>query len=410
MSSTIVADALGATLVGGWAAAHGGSADAVTAALLMADIGVGAAVVDRSGLCSAPVDPLGEARAVVAGPVLVQVDEVVDVSLPAREAAKNVAAGGRGWNHNTAKRLLRLALSDGVRAFPALEARPCPGLDASLIPGCKLLLRNVEFRHGTALLTPDTAQPLGGHVEALCQLDAAHWQQALLGVVGKPYLSAVPQQAVPQQALPAPPAPAQTPTPPATPPPAPQLPPAAPQPPQAPPQPPQAPPQAPAPALHYLADVLGQRVASGPVTVRAYIADLNGALEYQNQEGVYRLSVIIDDGTARLACDLPHAIIQDKIGAEPAELVRCQAAGHARFGELTSRFQGWLEDGVARRFTVALAPPRPPTIDAVAEFTTAAAAPLAAQAQTLLAGAQRSRDPGAQRLVAMAVQRMSMAQ
>ena len=101
----------------------------------------------------------------IVGPVMVQVDEVVNVGTSRRERMK----GNVGAN-----RYVKMYLTDGVRDMVAYELEPIEGLSPRTEPGCKLVIRNVQIRHGVLLLRPNNVQVRGGVVERLrnCTLKA----------------------------------------------------------------------------------------------------------------------------------------------------------------------------------------------------------------------------------------------
>ncbi|KAJ9448174.1 RecQ-mediated genome instability protein 1 [Diplonema papillatum] len=157
----------------------GESEDALWDRLLNSDL---TTCVRAGGL---PAD-IASLSVVIQGPVLVQLDECSDISLPVRECAKKIAAGGTGWN-GPKTRMLKLFLTDGITSVIAFETSYCPALDAAA-PGCKLLLRNFDVRYGHIQLRQNSCHMLGGEVQHLVELDAKKWKNNMLAVVGKAYL------------------------------------------------------------------------------------------------------------------------------------------------------------------------------------------------------------------------------
>ena len=187
--------------------------DDLIAALLDCDItpcddSPGDNVVQNGGFADYMSAVANSGNAEILTNVFVQVEEYFDASISVRQAAKLVAAGGRGWSEGK-KRLLNLVLTDGVHTLPAIEFTRCPALDR-VSPGCKLLLAPREnaplvVTRGRLLLRADNVQYLGGTVRELAEADAAYWRERMLEVVGKPYVvrqhSSQPQvSGVPQQA------------------------------------------------------------------------------------------------------------------------------------------------------------------------------------------------------------------
>eukprot|EP01062_Namystynia_karyoxenos_P036733 TRINITY_DN2675_c2_g1_i1.p1 TRINITY_DN2675_c2_g1~~TRINITY_DN2675_c2_g1_i1.p1 ORF type:complete len:600 (+),score=182.86 TRINITY_DN2675_c2_g1_i1:99-1898(+) len=188
---------------------HGASADAAADAtlqtLLSTDLrGVYAGAPAPGGF----PEPLEDGQ--LGGPVLLQVDEIEDVSISRRAAAAAVA-GGANPTQLSGKRCLKLWCTDGSRSHAAMEVERCPALDHAA-PGCKMLVSGCKVSRGLLQLRVGCVTMLGGSVERLVQLDMRRWQARLLGLVGKPYLTdldAAGQHTPQQQQLPPQPAPIQ---------------------------------------------------------------------------------------------------------------------------------------------------------------------------------------------------------
>ncbi|KMS97689.1 hypothetical protein BVRB_5g124730 [Beta vulgaris subsp. vulgaris] len=109
----------------------------------------------------------------LAGPFVLQVDEVINISCPLRERYKNAAPG--------LKRCLKLSMTDGVQHVFGMEYRPIKCLEALAPAGFKVVIRNVNIRRGLLMLVPEVLEILGGSVE---ELEAA--RQRLVHEVNKP--------------------------------------------------------------------------------------------------------------------------------------------------------------------------------------------------------------------------------
>ncbi|KAK9748298.1 hypothetical protein RND81_02G048600 [Saponaria officinalis] len=109
----------------------------------------------------------------LAGPFVLQVDEVVNISCPLRERYKNAAPG--------LKRCLKLSMTDGVQRVFGMEYRPIKNLAALSPAGFKVVIRNVNVRRGLLMLVPEVFEILGGSVE---ELEAA--RQRVVQEVNKP--------------------------------------------------------------------------------------------------------------------------------------------------------------------------------------------------------------------------------
>lgn len=148
----------------------------------------------------------------VKGPLVVQIDEVIDISTTLEEQAEHSQIsdgegksreaddhsdqhddghgqeidegiqafqetfdrfGGdkkQGTRHSNRNRMLKLSMTDGARRLFAIEYRYCPMLSLDISPGIKIVIRDVFVRRGLLLLVPECVQVLGGSVEALVQM------------------------------------------------------------------------------------------------------------------------------------------------------------------------------------------------------------------------------------------------
>ncbi|KAM4807980.1 recQ-mediated genome instability protein 1 [Rhinophrynus dorsalis] len=113
----------------------------------------------------------------------IQIDSLVDVSLPAYSQLQKLRGKDNVNEHVTATtqvsqkpweakptRMLMLQLTDGIQHIQGMEYRPIPAFHASLSPGTKLLLQGtIVCRLGVLLLKPENVKVLGGEVEALVE-------------------------------------------------------------------------------------------------------------------------------------------------------------------------------------------------------------------------------------------------
>ncbi|KAF8400003.1 hypothetical protein HHK36_015876 [Tetracentron sinense] len=109
----------------------------------------------------------------LAGPFVLQVDEIVNISCPLRDRYQNAPSG--------IKRCLKLSMTDGDQRLFGMEYRPIKDLEVLAPAGIKVAIRNVSIRHGLLMLVPEVLEVLGGLVE---DLDAA--RQRLVHEVNKP--------------------------------------------------------------------------------------------------------------------------------------------------------------------------------------------------------------------------------
>ncbi|KAF1001750.1 hypothetical protein AG4045_009867 [Apium graveolens] len=104
---------------------------------------------------------------------LEQVDEIVNISRPLKGRYQNASSGH--------KRCLKLSMTDGVQRVFGMEYRPIKNLEVLAPAGMKVVVCNVNVRHGILMLVPEVLEVLGGQVE---ELDAA--RQRLAQEVNKP--------------------------------------------------------------------------------------------------------------------------------------------------------------------------------------------------------------------------------
>ncbi|CAM8922104.1 unnamed protein product [Rhodiola kirilowii] len=109
----------------------------------------------------------------LAGPFVLQVDEIVNISCPLRQRYHKAAPGN--------KRCLKLSMTDGINRVFGMEYRPIKDLDVSSPAGLKVAIQNVHVRHGLLMLVPEVCEVLGGMVE---DLEAA--RQRLVTEIDKP--------------------------------------------------------------------------------------------------------------------------------------------------------------------------------------------------------------------------------
>ncbi len=146
---------------------------------------------------------------VLKGPLVVQVDEIVDISTPLEdqimegksssailnqeddneeetederdtglaafqqvfEKFGNNKKNAFSTKHLSSARILKLSLTDGARRIFAMEMQICPQIHYNSPPGLKLLLKDVSIKRGMLLLKPNNITVLGGEVEDLIAAD-----------------------------------------------------------------------------------------------------------------------------------------------------------------------------------------------------------------------------------------------
>eukprot|EP00982_Pelagococcus_subviridis_P008595 30853-Pelagococcus_subviridis.AAC.5 len=97
--------------------------------------------------------------AVVEGRVVLQIDEIVNVTASFNDRYVDKRAGG--------DRTLKLMLTDGKQRVVAWEYRPIRALGVLTEAGCKVAVTDAEVRGGELFLTEESAAILGGGVDAL---------------------------------------------------------------------------------------------------------------------------------------------------------------------------------------------------------------------------------------------------
>ncbi|KAJ0236430.1 RecQ-mediated genome instability protein 1 [Hirschfeldia incana] len=95
----------------------------------------------------------------LAGPFVLQVDEIVNIGCALKGRYENANAG--------LKRCLKLSMTDGVQRVFGMEYRPIKELQVLAPAGLKIVVSSVQVRHGLLMLVPETIQVLGGMVEEL---------------------------------------------------------------------------------------------------------------------------------------------------------------------------------------------------------------------------------------------------
>ncbi|XP_075684717.1 recQ-mediated genome instability protein 1 [Rhinoderma darwinii] len=128
-----------------------------------------------------PAGVLNSPKFELSGFYAIQIDSLVDVSLPAysqlqklrgRENANDqVTATTQATQHSwesKPSRMLMLQLTDGIQNIQGMEYQTVPVLHAGLPPGTKILLQGtISCRLGVLLIKPENVKVLGGEVEAL---------------------------------------------------------------------------------------------------------------------------------------------------------------------------------------------------------------------------------------------------
>ncbi|KAL9815304.1 RecQ-mediated genome instability protein 1 [Arabidopsis thaliana] len=113
-------------------------------------------------LCGGGVLPPNVAsmnRIELAGPFVLQVDEIVNIGCPLKGRYENANAG--------LKRCLKLSMTDGVQRVFGMEYRPIKDLQVLAPAGLKIVVSSVQVRHGLLMLVPEIVEVLGGMVEEL---------------------------------------------------------------------------------------------------------------------------------------------------------------------------------------------------------------------------------------------------
>ncbi|CAA0831762.1 RecQ-mediated genome instability protein 1 [Striga hermonthica] len=107
------------------------------------------------------------------GPFVLQVDEIVNISRPIRGRYQSSVPGSM--------RCLKLSMTDGVQRVFGMEYRPINSLQVLAPAGLKVVVCNVNIRHGLLMLVPEVLEVLGGSVE---EMEAA--RQRLVTEINKP--------------------------------------------------------------------------------------------------------------------------------------------------------------------------------------------------------------------------------
>ncbi|CAL5032432.1 unnamed protein product [Urochloa decumbens] len=126
--------------------------------------------------CGAGVLPEGVGGmngTVLAGPFVLQVDEIINISAPLKERYREAHAGP--------KRCLKLSMTDGIHRIFGMEYRPVKDLAVLASAGLKIVIRNVHIKRGLLMLVPEVIEILGGEVD---ELEAA--RDRLVSEVNKP--------------------------------------------------------------------------------------------------------------------------------------------------------------------------------------------------------------------------------
>lgn len=106
--------------------------------------------------------PAGIARAnydVLEGPLVLQVEEGIDISEPLQQRYSKQ----KNWQ----RRMLRLRLTDGVEDIHGMERSPLTDLDNQPRGGLKVAIYKAPVRRGYLQLSPSCCRVLGGRVESL---------------------------------------------------------------------------------------------------------------------------------------------------------------------------------------------------------------------------------------------------
>mmetsp|Transcript_23727 Transcript_23727/g.39026 ORF Transcript_23727/g.39026 Transcript_23727/m.39026 type:complete len:706 (+) Transcript_23727:167-2284(+) len=118
---------------------------------------------DISGLCSKQLPDTGTLTGTLKGPLVVQINEIVNITEPLIRQTSN--SGGT--------RMLRVIVTDGVVSFKAIEFKGLSNLSLDTPPGTKVQLSKVPIRNGILLLEPSNTKVLGGRVQTLVE----NWEQ-----------------------------------------------------------------------------------------------------------------------------------------------------------------------------------------------------------------------------------------
>ncbi|KAF1670984.1 RMI1 protein, partial [Pygoscelis papua] len=127
----------------------------------------------------------------------IQIDSLVDVSLPAyaqlqklrgkntvnEEVTACTQAFQKPWEAKCT-RMLMLQLTDGIHQIQGMEYQPVPVLHSNLPPGTKITVQgNIAYRLGVLLLKPENVKLLGGEVDGL--LEEYSQERVLARLIGE---------------------------------------------------------------------------------------------------------------------------------------------------------------------------------------------------------------------------------
>ncbi|CAH2294233.1 recQ-mediated genome instability 1 [Pelobates cultripes] len=130
-----------------------------------------------------PVGILESLKCELSGYYAIQIDSLVDVSLPAysqlqkirgrdnlnEQVTATTQVSQKPWETKP-NRMLMIQLTDGIQQIQGMEYQPLPMLNANLPPGTKILLQGtIVCRLGVLLLKSENMKVLGGEVEALSE-------------------------------------------------------------------------------------------------------------------------------------------------------------------------------------------------------------------------------------------------
>ncbi|XP_063311066.1 recQ-mediated genome instability protein 1 [Pelobates fuscus] len=128
-----------------------------------------------------PVGILESLKCELSGYYAIQIDSLVDVSLPAysqlqkirgrdnlnEQVTATTQVSQKPWETKP-NRMLMIQLTDGIQQIQGMEYQPLPMLNCNLPPGTKILLQGtIVCRLGVLLLKSENMKVLGGEVEAL---------------------------------------------------------------------------------------------------------------------------------------------------------------------------------------------------------------------------------------------------
>ncbi|KAI3887062.1 hypothetical protein MKX03_023026 [Papaver bracteatum] len=116
--------------------------------LLFSDLNLSCAA---GGVLPKNVDTLHDVN--LPGPFVLQVNEIVDVCIPPKDRFLDLPYG---------LRCLKLSMTDGVQCVTCMEQRPIEDLQVASPAGLKVLIHNVNVRHGCLMLVPEGLKVLGG--------------------------------------------------------------------------------------------------------------------------------------------------------------------------------------------------------------------------------------------------------